>query len=295
MSYVSFQTCFWAETADWPMARRMLYLWLWSNDHVHGVTGIGHVAPSIIRAETGLSTRQLNCYRAELQESGSVWFFGNWYAVVARMKHTVYLPNGGLNEKLSAAARNYLLRSDIPRALVDALGGRYSTLFDTLSIPYAKGISPKPKPKPSPKPSTEAESDSCRADAQRGTDPVQELFDYHCAAMGANGKPRGWKLTTDRRRKIAARLKTSTLETLKTAVDNLSKSEFHMGGNDKGMTYNDPDFLYRSDAQVDKWANVERQVPLDDQGRPPKPPESDKGSWAWNQNERKWELRAWGR
>ena len=47
-----------------------------------------------------------------------------------------------------------------------------------------------------------------------------------------------------------------TLEEILKALDNLSKSEFHQGDNDRGWKA-DPDFLIRNDEQIDKWLNTD--------------------------------------
>lgn len=60
--------------------------------------------------------------------------------------------------------------------------------------------------------------------------------------------------TKGREIKFNLRLKKFTLEEILKALDNLSKSEFHQGDNDRGWKA-DPDFLIRNDEQIDKWLN----------------------------------------
>ena len=64
-----------------------------------------------------------------------------------------------------------------------------------------------------------------------------------------------YQVTSGRDNKLSLRLKKFTLEEILKALDNLSKSKFHQGDNDRGWKA-DPDFLIRSDEQVDKWLNV---------------------------------------
>jgi len=64
-----------------------------------------------------------------------------------------------------------------------------------------------------------------------------------------------YKPTGGRARALAIRLKSFTLDMVLQAVDNLSHSSFHTGLNDRGWTA-DPDFILRSDEQVDKWLQM---------------------------------------
>ena len=63
------------------------------------------------------------------------------------------------------------------------------------------------------------------------------------------------RLTKEREQKIKARLKSFTIEELKTAISNLRQSPFHCGNNDKERVYGTPEYLFRNDSQVDKWLN----------------------------------------
>lgn len=65
--------------------------------------------------------------------------------------------------------------------------------------------------------------------------------------------------TSERIKKLNLRLKIFTLEEILKALDNLSKSEFHQGTNDRGWKA-DADFLIRSDEQVDKWLNSKPKI-----------------------------------
>src|SRR3990167_6919308 len=61
-------------------------------------------------------------------------------------------------------------------------------------------------------------------------------------------------ITTGREQKLNARLKKYTMAQLQTALENIVKSKWHMGENDRGWKI-DPDFLIRNDEQIDKWVN----------------------------------------
>jgi hypothetical protein len=67
------------------------------------------------------------------------------------------------------------------------------------------------------------------------------------------------RLTRERERQIKARLKSFTVEELKTAITNLRQSTFHCGNNDKERVYGTPEYLFKNDSQVDKWLNEKAQ------------------------------------
>jgi hypothetical protein len=133
------------------------------------------------------------------------------------------------------------------------------------------GLRSKPKAKPAPSSSTSSSSSSSKdmeessnedsrgADAPQGVaipmHDVKVVFEHHCRVMSNDGKPRTWRLTKGRVAKIRQRLKTYTAQELKAAATKLSQSAFHRGENDNSKEYCDPDFLYRSDEQIDKWLN----------------------------------------
>lgn len=74
-----------------------------------------------------------------------------------------------------------------------------------------------------------------------------------------------YRTTTGRYGKLKARLQVFKMDELLNAVDNLAKSKFHKGDNDRGWVA-DPDFILRSDEQIDKW-NVKtntKEVVVDD-------------------------------
>ena len=75
-------------------------------------------------------------------------------------------------------------------------------------------------------------------------DSFNKLFERH------------YQPTEGRIKKLTLRLKTFSLEDILKALYNLSQSPFHRGINDRGWSA-DPDFLLRSDEQIDKWLNID--------------------------------------
>ena len=255
--YATLQTRVWSETATWPADAKLLFIWTWTNDHVHGVTGIGKVPDVVIAAETGLDGARLKRAKRFLSRVAKVlWCENGWYLVIGRMRHTIFNNPKHANPKLLTCAETYLTEHRMPQALTAVLLEAYPDLTDTLSKGYTYPTdvpNPNPNPNPKPNPGTEAEYPPS---PQGGA--VAEIFRHHCQVMSTDPeKARQWMLTSALVEKIEQRLAMWTKEQLMVAATNLSKSEFHRGQNDKGREYCDPDFLYRSDGQISKWANVQ--------------------------------------
>lgn len=79
--------------------------------------------------------------------------------------------------------------------------------------------------------------------------PLQEYLTAFNSKFNKSYKP-----TKGRELKLKLRLKSYSLEQILQALDGLSKSKFHMGENDRGWQA-DPDFLIRSEEQIDKFLN----------------------------------------
>ena len=75
------------------------------------------------------------------------------------------------------------------------------------------------------------------------------VFEYWKEVMQ---KANNTKLTSDRRQKINARLKTYTVDELKQAIDECKLSDFHMGKNDRSEVYNDLSTIMKNDSVTDK-------------------------------------------
>lgn len=66
---------------------------------------------------------------------------------------------------------------------------------------------------------------------------------------------KNYRHTDDREKRYISRRKTYSTEEILQALENLSKSDFHKGKNDRGWCA-DPDFLLRNDSMIDKWINT---------------------------------------
>ena len=79
--------------------------------------------------------------------------------------------------------------------------------------------------------------------------PFREYLSLFNKLFGKNYQP-----TKGRENKLKLRLKNYSLEQILQALTTLSESKFHRGENERGWQA-DPDFLIRSDEQIDKFLN----------------------------------------
>ena len=76
------------------------------------------------------------------------------------------------------------------------------------------------------------------------------------------------------KQKIKIRLKEVGAKILKQAIENTSKSSFHLGDNDRGWEA-DLDFIIRSYEQVERLANMKPKQPTDNKPIQHRPPPKD--------------------
>ena len=216
--YATMQTRLWSETATWPADAKLLFIWTWTNDHVHGVTGIGKVPDVVIAAETGLDGARLKrAKRFIAQVKKVLWFEDNWYWVVGRMRHTVFANAEHANPSLFIAATKYFAEHRVPQALAKELGATYPQLGTTLASgcihtpPHPADV-PNPNPNPKPKPGTDPEKDKnpspCptgQSDDAGGVVPYRAIIDAWNTAARGTPLPQVKTLTDRRRTHIHAR------------------------------------------------------------------------------------------
>lgn len=100
-----------------------------------------------------------------------------------------------------------------------------------------------------------AEEPSSRSTKHSDSAAVQEVYD-HYITVWRDVFPRGPILTPARRKKIASRLKTYSVDELKRAIEACHASPWMRGENEKGQPYGTIDYLMRSDEIVDRWLQV---------------------------------------
>jgi len=124
---VTVATGFWTDPdlEGWAPLTKYLYLYLYGNEHVHGLTGVGHASDRRIRSETNLTTAQIARARDQIGDR-VLWFDGGAYLVQARSRHTCYKADWTPSPNHVAGAWNSL-RGE-PPAIVSAWCNRYPDL-----------------------------------------------------------------------------------------------------------------------------------------------------------------------
>ena len=83
--------------------------------------------------------------------------------------------------------------------------------------------------------------------------PVSQVFEYWVKAMK---KTASTKLTVNRKKKIAARLKEGySVDDILKAIDGCARSPHHMGANDTGSIYDDLELICRSGEKLEQFMN----------------------------------------
>lgn len=87
------------------------------------------------------------------------------------------------------------------------------------------------------------------------TEDVKEVFAFWVKETGRD--PTRTKLTPERDRRIRGRLRDGySVSDVKAAVANVARSTFHMGENDRGVTYSDITLICRSGSQLEQYRDM---------------------------------------
>jgi len=161
--YVVTQCSFYTDPdlRKWSIHARWLYRYLYENDHVHGITGIGRVAVDVICLESGLSEPELEAAKTQIGDRVR-WYSDGSYWVVARAKHAATSPKHVKPVLASVNGCNEQLCNDFWQkySVVDTeKGAKVIHNSHTLSIGYtvlpskakakAKNVNDSPSPTPS--------------------------------------------------------------------------------------------------------------------------------------------------
>ena len=141
--YVQVGTDYWRQTRRWPNNARMLYLWLWGNEYVDGVTGIGEVDQDIVRSELSLSAEEVQTAWDYLTEHDKVMRDGDWYWVKDRANYTCRQKDGSPYMNYVMHAANLIATTKMPQPIKDGFLQSYKKVLGSIqsgSAPHAKGL-----------------------------------------------------------------------------------------------------------------------------------------------------------
>ncbi len=128
------------------------------------------------------------------------------------------------------------------------------------SPPTVTGQSPD-RPRLSPL-DTDTDTDT---EQKHYREQVHSVFDFWLEIMAKGGNT---KLTPERKSKIKARLREGySVDEIKQAIVNCSKSEFHMGVNDNGRKYDDLTLILRNGAKLEEFRDLSGAGQQKPQGR----------------------------
>lgn len=152
---------------------------------------------------------------------------------------------------MTSPSLDRLIAQTLSKALADFLSLR----LDRLALAQRlRKVADRLESRAEPKPST-APEEAAREEAWR------RIFAHWRSALGkAQAKP-----TAGRKRKVLARLRAgySEAEILR-AIDALSRSDFHLGHNDRGQRYDDLDLICRTDEKLEKWIALAGEQGIED-------------------------------
>lgn len=116
----------------------------------------------------------------------------------------------------------------------------------------------------------ESDDDSGQTAGERGdhgaSEAVTAVMDEYNRAFGDLWR-RPLKLTRERARQIKVRLRQFSVDDLREAIRNMRDSPWHAGQNDRGWVA-PPEFLFRNDAQVDRFLNRKEVAGDERAGKP---------------------------
>ncbi len=105
---VTTHTCIYTDPDldSWSAEAILLYQYLFSNDHVNGLTGIGRISMRVVSSETRLAVGQIDAAKQAIGDRVR-WFDDGSYWVIARAKHTCFSSDGKINPKRARGAYNF--------------------------------------------------------------------------------------------------------------------------------------------------------------------------------------------
>jgi len=126
---------FFAETADWPLAAKLLYLYFICAQGSDGITGVCHQTDMVLRAELGFSQKQFQTATNWLKMREKVAVYpGDWYWVIRRPAYTLLTGDGQPYRNAVLAVAKFLSQRQIPSGLVKDFLAHYGRIFEVAKV-----------------------------------------------------------------------------------------------------------------------------------------------------------------
>jgi hypothetical protein len=131
MRYVTTQTGFYTDPdlESWSRDAMWLYRYLYENEHVSGMAGIGRIGIKTMLFESRMSAEAFEAAKAEIGDRVR-WYADGTYWVTGRCKHTCFTRNGEVSEKHGIGVRQVV--STQCAELIAAFKERYPMLSNGL-------------------------------------------------------------------------------------------------------------------------------------------------------------------
>lgn len=208
-------------------SERLLFLYLLTTERVN-ILHCYEVTSREISFDTGINTPMVDDIKAKFKKDNKFDFYKDWVRIINAYKYEDY--RGEKND----TAKEKLLREMSEDVLAWYKGVLDRGIDRGIDTPSIGSINHN----------TEIISNKEVVKEKKPLDIYTEKFNELFK--------RKYKIVEGRGNKLKTRLKTFTLDEILQALTNLSRSSFHRGENDRGW-FADPDFLIRSDEEVDKW------------------------------------------
>lgn len=225
------QTKIWKDSyfSSLNLTERLIFLYLLTNDKVN-ILHCYEISSREIAFDTGINTPMVEDVKAKFQKGGRFEFFKDWVLIINAYKYEEY-----------KGEKNETAKTKLIREMSKDVKGWYDNVLDrgidrgmhTLSIGSISH-------------NTEIIS---HKGVVKGKRPIEIYTTKFNELFKSN-----FQIIEKRAEKLNLRLKKFPLPEILKALYNLSTSSFHKGENESGWVA-DPDFLIRSDSQIDKWLN----------------------------------------
>lgn len=248
MSYKIIKEQFWTDPKikSLSIKERYLLLYFITNPHSH-FCGLYFISEATIAEETGFSAPDLKRAMEELTRQ-QIFQFDPTFSiawVVNMLRHQI-LGWPSVSPKILKAISNHLYRLHGCPIIGDFIEYYYE-----IHIPYEP---PRGVPTSLPPPPNKEEDDE--ADEAPATPSIKEqareIFEYWKKVMNHPGAD----YSQTRQKKIEARLKKYSVEQITEAIDNCSKSPFHMGENDRNEVFDDIELICRNSEKLERFLNM---------------------------------------
>jgi hypothetical protein len=249
MSYKIIKEEFWTDPKIKALSikDRYLFLYLTTNPHSH-FCGLYFISESTMGEDTGFSGSDLKKSMEELVRQDLARFDSVFSIVwvVNMLRHQI-LGWPSISPKILKAISNHLHKLHGCPLIKEFIDYYYE-----IRVPYEfpRGVPAPPPPAPEKEGNGDDEDETPTTPTIK--EQAQEIFEYWKTVMNHPGAD----YSQTRQKRIENRLKKYTAEQIRLAIDNCSKSAFHMGENDTHTIHDDIELICRNSEKLERFLNM---------------------------------------